>query len=114
MMTGMPTTQHPLKQFTQEELWNSMSDYDRRNYIMCAGNYEKASYKGNRIFTVLSLYEIGKERIVKLRNPWEDFHWKGGLYSDDSDKWTPELKQEVGYYKGEKSCFYMDFKEYIN
>ena len=30
--------------------------------------------------------------IVKLRNPWGQFEWKGA-WGDDSEDWTPEIKK---------------------
>ena len=34
--------------------------------------------------------------LLKLRNPWGNFEWKGD-WGDESDKWTPELKEQVGF-----------------
>ena len=36
--------------------------------------------------------------IVKLRNPWGDFKWKGD-WSLNSDKWTEEALKEVNDYE---------------
>ena len=33
-------------------------------------------------------------KLLKLRNPWGTFEWKGD-WGDLSDKWTPELKAQV-------------------
>ena len=32
--------------------------------------------------------------MIKLRNPWGQFEWKGD-WSDESDKWTPELEAKL-------------------
>ena len=34
--------------------------------------------------------------IVCIRNPLGSFEWKGA-WGDDSDKWTEELRKEVGF-----------------
>jgi len=51
-------------------------------------------------------------RIVKLRNPWGNTEWTGD-YSDNSPKWTPELKK---FFKVEESkdngVFFMTFEDY--
>ena len=36
-----------------------------------------------------------KDRIVKVRNPWGEWEWDGD-WGDNSDRWTPELKRELG------------------
>ena len=112
MITGMPSSQHPLKEAEEEDLWKSMVEYDNRNYIVCAGSYQGETYR-NRIFTVIRLFEIGSKKIVKLRNHFEDFEWKGEL-SDGSEKWTKQIKEDLGHYEGEKNSFYVDIKEFIN
>ena len=45
-------------------------------------------------YAILDVREVqrnGKERILKLRNPWGSKEWEGD-WSDKSSKWTPELK----------------------
>jgi calpain-15 len=34
------------------------------------------------------------DRIIQVRNPWGVFEWKGD-WSDNSRKWTSNLKQEL-------------------
>ena len=50
---------------------------------------------------------------MKLRNPW-GFEWYGD-WSDQSDMWTPELRERLNY-KSEKdqlSVFFMTYEDYI-
>lgn len=47
--------------------------------------------------------------IVKLRNPWGNFEWKGD-WSDESDKWTEELKEQYNVTVADDGCFWMDFE----
>lgn len=50
--------------------------------------------------------------MVKLRNPWSRFEWKGD-WSDNSKKWTPEIVKQVGFEKNDKDgVFWMSFKDY--
>ena len=50
-------------------------------------------------------------RLVKVRNPWgwEVYH---GPYSDSSDLWTDELRQETGYAWANDGVFWIDIKTY--
>ena len=53
---------------------------------------------------------------MKLRNPWGSFEWKGD-WSDNSDCWTPELKQRLGLVDADDGTFWMafdDFKRYFS
>ena len=36
-----------------------------------------------------------EERLIKVRNPWGDFEWKGD-WGDDSELWTPRLEKLLG------------------
>ena len=36
------------------------------------------------------------EKLVKLRNPWGKGEWKGD-WSDESYKWTQQLKKELNF-----------------
>jgi len=110
ILTGMPSSQQPLKGAREDDLWNSITEFDKRNYILCVGNYKKDGYNGNRIFTIVGLHEVDNYKIVKMRNPWEDYQYNG-TFADGSKNWTDKIREEVGYYKGEKSSIYMDLKE---
>ena len=44
--------------------------------------------------------KTGKDaNLCMLRNPWGNFEWKG-QWNDESDEWTPELKEELGFIEG--------------
>ena len=111
MMTGMPSTQQPLRDAKAEDLWAALVEYDKKNYIVCAGTYQKLS-NANRIFTIVGVYEVETVKILKLRNPFEDLIWEGN-YANGSEKWTKQLREELGHYQGEKNSFYVEVNEFI-
>lgn len=49
--------------------------------------------------------------IINLRNPWGSFEWNGA-WGDDSDEWTPELKQQVGFTAADDGAFWMSFEDF--
>ena len=60
-------------------------------------------------------------RLIKLRNPWGSFEWKGD-WSDDSPLWKkhPTIKLEMGQFSffGSKQdtddgCFYMSWDDFL-
>lgn len=56
-------------------------------------------------------------KLLNLRNPWGTFEWNGD-WSDKSDKWTPELKQQVDLKENsDDGLFWIsldDFKNYFD
>jgi len=50
--------------------------------------------------------------LVKLRNPWGSGEWKGD-WSDQSDKWTDEVREQLQYYDNrDDGVFWMDFEDF--
>jgi len=51
-------------------------------------------------------------RLVKLRNPWSRFEWKGD-YSDKSKKWDKKLKKDLHLCVDENDgVFWIDFEDF--
>ena len=111
-ITGMPTSQHSLRDMKMDELWALMLENDKKNYISCAGSFLTAGDpQKNRIFNISRLCETQQYRLIKLKNSFLDFEWNG-MFDDNSKLWTKELKEEVGFFTGEKNCFFMEIKEF--
>jgi len=112
MLTNMPTSLTSLKGANADQLWNIMLENDKRNYISCAGKNSTQDSKDNRIFSISRLCESDSYRIIKIKDHYGSFTWNG-RFSEGSEHWTKEVKEEVGHYAGEKNCFYMEIKEFI-
>lgn len=52
------------------------------------------------------------ERLVKLRNPWGKGEWKGA-WSDESDEWTYDLKQQLNFESLDDGVFYMTWNDFL-
>jgi len=48
--------------------------------------------------------------LVQLRNPWGGTEWNGD-WSDQSDKWTPQLKDQLGWSDEDDGTFWMDYED---
>jgi calpain-15 len=48
-----------------------------------------------------------------LRNPWGHKEWQGD-WSDNSAKWTPELREKLSVTDEDDGTFYMCYNDYIN
>lgn len=68
-------------------------------------------------FEVLAIYNFEHEdkqvRLMKLRNPWGFNEWHGE-WSDQSERWTPELRERFGYFsQKDQGIFFMAFEDYV-
>ena len=49
---------------------------------------------------------------MQMRNPWKEGEWTG-RFSDNSDDWTEELRQELDHYPSDDGIFWMTFEDMI-
>lgn len=52
-----------------------------------------------------------EEKLVKLRNPWGSFEWKGD-WSDNSPLWTPALKECLDVKNRDDGIFFMSYSDF--
>lgn len=72
---------------------------------------------GSHAYSLISAHIIteanGKEtRLVKLRNPWGEKEWTGD-WSDNSNRWTPELKEQLSVENKDDGIFFMQYEDFI-
>lgn len=102
-LTGAPTE---VVMSDDEKLFEKILEAETKGYMMAASaGSTKASKElleglgliGNHSYGLLDVREITTkegmpEKLIRLRNPWGDFEWKGD-WSDDSELWTEALKK---------------------
>ena len=103
----MPCTESSLKEITDKGIWDYLADYDQKNYLVCISRNKTEDDQSNRNFAVISLHETNEHKIIKMRNPFEDFEWNG-LFSDKSKLWTKELREELGFMKGDGDYIFIE------
>jgi hypothetical protein len=135
-LTGFPTGQ---RRFTEvspgtdeaDALWKDLVAFDRDHYLLSLSTVGKDvwSQRGEtppednlglvtgHAYALLRVETLKSgERLVRIRNPWGRFEWKGE-WSDDSDKWTPEIEEELGMTTAERKCedgmFWMGFDDFL-
>lgn len=67
-------------------------------------------------YLILKLKQFEGKNFVCLRNPWGEKEWNGD-WSDESDLWTPQMKEEFGLKVGNDGTFWMiesDFFKYFS
>ena len=110
-----------------EELWEKMVNAFEKNYILTAGtpSASKVTEVGlvmGHAYTLVKVYKVntdfGEERLVKLKNPYRDEEFTGD-WSDDSDLWTDEIKEQCEFHsnddeeENQDGIFYMSFNDFI-
>jgi len=65
----------------------------------------------NHGYSIISAHEYKKYRILKLRNPWGKFEWKGD-FGDNSKLWTKEMKEKIGYSNVDDGQFCMKIEDF--
>ena len=106
------------------EIWNKMIESRDKGYVMTAGtsgdvsnlDIEEVGLSPGHAYTVLGVHELqgprGKEKVVRLRNPWGNGEWNGD-WSDSSSKWTTAVKNAQSHIKRDDGDFYMGYDDFL-
>jgi hypothetical protein len=121
-ITGAPTFTFDHDQVTEEDLWKQLRDGVRSDYTMlCSLDPEKYAFGrseavSNYSYTVVGTYKVdsskGSTKLIKIRNPWGNFEWKGD-WSDSSRLWTSRIKEETEFEGSDTGIFYMSLQDYV-
>ena len=108
-----------------DELWGHIKDAISKDYIILtnvhageASDRVKAlGLVDNHAYTLIGAYEVedkeGDEvRLLKVRNPWGHGEWEGD-WSDNSDKWTPELKIQLDLKEADDGIFHISVEDFV-
>lgn len=107
---------------TSGSLWKTLIQYREAGYLMGAGTPsgsdapENASGLGivqGHAYSLLDVQECDGHKLVKLRNPWGRFEWKGA-WGDDDPQWTERMKAKLKLVKADDGVFWMDFMDFTN
>ncbi len=126
-LTSAPVMSYIHAKYTRDSeslsrLWQILLEADKANYIICTntGNLDEKELEAaglvlGHAYTILACYNVDNVRLLKLRNPWGEFEWKGD-FSDHSPEWdkSPALK-EIHNQQGKEDdgIFFMKFSDYL-
>jgi len=101
---------------SKDKIWEKLIDGQNMMFVMSAGSGKKenegiVSGHAYSILYVKELKEIGL-KIMKLRNPYGEVEWTGD-WSDDSDLWTKELREELKVNSEDDGIFWISFDDFI-
>lgn len=122
-IAASPTDQH-IEEIDDDLIWAQLLSSRSAGFLMgasCGGGnlhidedeYARVGLRPRHAYSVMDVRDEGNQlRLVKLRNPWGHFSWKGD-WSDDSPLWTQELKTMLMPRGADEGVFWMCFKDVI-
>ncbi|KAL9647931.1 hypothetical protein ABK040_008202 [Willaertia magna] len=115
-------SQHPGKTpWRKDRLWDKLVLYNKENVLMGSSisssrGEQQDEAKGivaGHAYAILDVKETSdkKYKLIKLRNPWGCFEWKGA-WSDSSRNWTFQYRKELGQETKDDGIFWMGFQDF--
>lgn len=74
--------------------------------------YQRRGLRPRHAYSVLDVRDIGNQRLLKLRNPWGHYSWRGD-WSDDSDVWTEEMREQLMPHGASEGVFWISFDDVL-
>mmetsp|Transcript_73898 Transcript_73898/g.190713 ORF Transcript_73898/g.190713 Transcript_73898/m.190713 type:complete len:670 (-) Transcript_73898:226-2235(-) len=121
ILTGWPCTMISFDRpnFDSNILWATLLSAAKAGFLMACGthNSRHASIQKWHIYTLLDVLEVNvgvkPVRLLRVRNPNGKTKWNGD-WSDDSSRWTPVLRSQVGCpVGGTTGVFFIEFKDFL-
>jgi hypothetical protein len=92
MMTGMPSKSFTTSDYTDQEMWDNVKDWDSRKFVMAAGtSVSQYGLTAGHAYSLISAHELNGNKVFKMRNPWSSEKYNGP-WNDEDSRWTPALR----------------------
>jgi calpain-15 len=135
VLTGLPCEKIHVKrpsakgdEVDTDLIWARLLSFRERGFPMSAacggegGEEEESTYallglESNHAYSILDVRQIGSDQLIRLRNPWGKYSWKGS-WSDTDSRWEsrPWMRDELRAVGGDAGVFWMaasDFFQYF-
>ena len=112
---------------TRPTLFDTITNANKKGYIVLADitetgatNLEILSKLGlitNHAYSIINTAVLKKGngieiKLIKMKNLWGTNEWVGD-WSDDSNKWTTEFKNQVGLEQKDDGIFWISYEDYL-
>lgn len=131
-LTGAPCESIPLQSINgspnddgidEDFIWAQLLSSRTAGFLMgasCGGGnmqvndseYHAVGLRPRHAYSVLDVQDINGLRLVRLRNPWGHYSWKGD-WSDSSSFWTPQLRERLIPHGAGEGVFWMSFSDVL-
>ena len=107
----------------EEKIWIKYKNAQENGFLMTAGTscdeespFDEMGLVPGHAYTIIKVMEIKindeKLKLINLRNPWGHKEWLGD-WSDYSEKWTKEIRQQCNNYDiKDDGSFWMSFEDF--
>jgi len=107
--------------FDHVKMWNILKEYNKRNAVMSCGKSNKGEAKNDDLgivaghaYSLIEAVETEGFQLLKLRNPWGTFEWKGA-WSDGDKMWDKHsgAKSDCNYHPDkDDGAFWIEYQDW--